>query len=210
MSSPFPPPDALPLREALRGLRFLLRRGGETLAETLGVENLPGPAGDLAGIAEKASELASGVARSVLTPAAPPPDTLDHLSQAQFGAAIYVALRSVLKRLGAPGVLVSEAAARAAWQSDPARLALSLVDHKVIRGLLAHEAEQVPGAALEPVAIFAVLLWLQAARSDAENEAVLDAATDLALAKAADIAAAMASADHARITALFARLVPHV
>jgi hypothetical protein len=63
---------------------------------------------------------------------------------------------------------------------------------------------------LEPVAIFAVLLWLQAARSDAENEAVLDAATDLSLAKAAEIAAAMASADHARISALFDRLVPHV
>ena len=89
-------------------------------------------------------------------------------------------------------------------------MALSLVEHRVIRGLLAHEAEQVPGGALEPVAIFAVLLWLQAARSDAENEAVLDAATDLALAKAPEIAAAMASADLTRIEALFARLVPHV
>ena len=28
-------PDPMPLREALRGLRFMLRRGGETLAETI-------------------------------------------------------------------------------------------------------------------------------------------------------------------------------
>ncbi|MFM2370384.1 MAG: hypothetical protein RIS85_106 [Pseudomonadota bacterium] len=210
MTNLFQQPDVLPLREALRGLRFLLRRGGETLAETLSVENLPGPAGDLAEIAEKASELASDVVRSVLPQLPPSPEPLDHLSQTQFGAAIYVALRTVLKRLGAPGVLVSETSARAAWQTDPARLALSLVEHRVIRGLLAHEAEQVPGGALESVAIFAVLLWLQAARSDAENEAVLDAATDLALAKAPEIAAAMASADLTRIEALFARLVPHV
>ena len=39
----------MPLREALRGLRFLLRRGGETIVDTLNVETLPKPASDLAG-----------------------------------------------------------------------------------------------------------------------------------------------------------------
>lgn len=87
MSRPFPQPDALALREALRGLRYLLRRGGETLAETL-----PGPAGaalrEVEPIAQAASDLASDVARSVLGAQDAPPETLGHLTEAQFGAAI--------------------------------------------------------------------------------------------------------------------------
>lgn len=200
-------PDPMPLREALRGLRFLLRRGGETLAETLP------PLAAIAqveGLAQVADDLASGVVRKVLGGDEAPSDTLAHLSEAEFGIALYVALRSVLKRLGAPGVFVSEAAAREVFTRDPAALALGLVEARVIRGATAQEAARVPGAALEPVAIFAVLLWLQAARSDAENEAVLDAATDLAMVKAAEIAAIMAARDHTGIAKLFARLVPHV
>lgn len=202
-------PDPMPLREALRGLRFLLRRGGETLAETL-----PAPASaaiaQVEGLAQVADDLASGVVRKVLGGDEAPTDRLADLSESEFGVALYVALRSVLKRLGAPGVFVSEAAAREVFTRDPAALALGLVEARVIRGATAQEAARVPGAALEPVAIFAVLLWLQAARSDAENEAVLDAATDLAMVKALEIAAIMAARDHTGIAKLFARLVPHV
>ena len=42
-------PDAMPLREALRGLRHVLRKGGETLKETMTVDTLPPPAARLAG-----------------------------------------------------------------------------------------------------------------------------------------------------------------
>lgn len=203
-------PDPMPLREALRGLRHLLRRGGETLAETLG-DNLPASAVEGGkGLAHLANDIASDVARKVLGGDAAPSDTLAQLTEAEFGAALYTALRSVLKRLGADGVFVSEAAAREVFTRDPAALALGLVQAHVIRGATAEEAARVPGAALEPVAIFAVLLWLQAARTDAENEAVLDAATDLAIAKAPEIAAIMAARDHTGIGKLFARLVPHV
>ena len=229
------PPDPMPLREALRGLRFMLRRGGETLADTMSVETLPKPAADLAGavlrevggLARNVDEVASGLAKTILGGRAPPSKTLDALSitqdaGAQFAAAVYVALRAVLRRLGAPGVFVSEAAARAAFDRNIAQpgtdaapesaaaLTVDLLEARVIRGATAGEAAHVPGAALEPVAIFAVMLWLQSARSDDDNEAALDAAADLSVAVAADVAAACQARDPAQIGALYAKLVAHV
>ncbi len=228
MTSHLPPhPDPMPLREALRGLRFMLRRGGETLVETMAMEALPKPAADLAGavlrevggIARGVEEIASGLARSVLGGHESQSLMLDDLhaergADAQFGAAVYVALRSVLRRLGAPGVFVSEAAARRAYgvgqSSDAATLTIRLLDARVMRGATAHEAARVPGSALESVAIFAVLLWLQSTRSDDENEDALDAATDLAVALAAEVDKALAARDLARIEALYSRYVSHV
>lgn len=216
----------MPLREALRGLRFLLRRGGETLAETLPIETLPKPAADLAGvvlrevegIARNVDQVASGLAKSILGGADHPSVTLRDLTAgedgaAAFGAAVYVALRSVLARLGAPGVFVSEAAARRAWapdRTDAAALTVNLLAARVVRGTTAEEAARVPGSALEPVAIFAVMLWLQSTRSDAENEEALQAATDLTVALAPEVARACAERDLSRIAALYARYAAHV
>lgn len=228
MSSPLPiPPDPMPLREALRGLRFVLRRGGAALVDTMSVEGLPQPAADLAGavlrevtgIARNLDQMASGLAKSVLGAHRPDAITLDHLgaeqdAEAQFGAAVYVALRSVLRRLGAPGVFVSEAAARRAYAlgpaSDAATLTVHLLDARVLRGTTAEEAARVPGSALEPVAIFAVLLWLQSTRSEDENDDALQAASDLAIALAGEVAAACAARDVGRIAALYARYAAHV
>ena len=217
----------MPLREALRGLRFMLRRGGETLVETMTLQGLPKPAADLAGavlrevggIARNVDEIASGLAKTVLSGQEPQSLTLSDLSRghggdAQFGAAVYVALRSVLRRLGAPWVFVSEAAARHAYgigdHADAATLTINLLNARVVRGTTAQEAARVPGSALEPVAIFAVLLWLQSTRSEDENEAALDAATDLAVALAAEVDKACAARDTRRIAALYARYVSHV
>ena len=217
----------MPLREALRGLRFMLRRGGETLIDTMTMQGLPKPAADLAGavlrevgdIARNVDEIASGLAKTVLSGQEPQSLTLSDLSRghggdAQFGAAVYVALRSVLRRLGAPWVFVSEAAARHAYgigdHADAATLTINLLNARVVRGTTAQEAARVPGSALEPVAIFAVLLWLQSTRSEDENEAALDAATDLAVALAAEVDKACAARDTRRIAALYARYVSHV
>jgi hypothetical protein len=217
----------MPLREALRGLRFMLRRGGETLVDTMAIEGLPRPAADLAGavlrevggLARNVDEMASGLAKTVLGGQEPQSLTLNDLgagrgAEAQFGAAVYVALRSVLRHLGAPGVFVSEAAARHAYAAghatDAATLTLRLLEARVMRGTTAQEAARVPGAALESVAIFAVLLWLQSTRSEDENEDALDAATDLAVALAAEVGPACAARDAARIDALYARYVSHV
>lgn len=220
-------PDPMPLREALRGLRFMLRRGGETLAETITIDGLPKPAADLAGavfrevggIVRNMDEIASDIAKSLIGAQGQPALTLNALAadataDAHFGAAVYVALRSVLRRLGAPGVFVSEAAARRAWHADQmtdaAALTIRLLNERVVRGTTAQEAARVAGSALEPVAIFAVMLWLQSTRTDDENEAALDAATDLSVALALEVGQACAARDAARIAALFARYASHV
>ena len=127
----------------------------------------------------------------------------------------------MLKRLGAAEVFVSEAAARKvfgpAMAADAssaagaaASLTLALLSARVIRDAQTHAAAQVSEAALQPVAIFAVLLWLQSARSDPENEAALDAATDLAVALATDVAAACADHDLAALALLYEKYAPHV
>lgn len=220
-------PDPMPLREALRGLRFLLRRGGETLVDTMAVDTLPQPAANLVGkalrdigdLAQGAERLASGLADAVLGGHDIDPVTLGDLgndpdAEAQFGAAVYVALRSVMRRLGAPAVFVSEAAARRAYRqsrgADAATLTICLLDARVVRGTTAQEAAVVPGSALETVSIFAVLLWLQSNRSEDENEEALKAATDLAVALAPEVDAACIARDPVRIGSLYSRYAAHV
>ena len=229
------PPDAMPLREALRGLRFLLRRGGETLADTLPRDALPQPAMDLAatvmrevaGIVRSVDQVASSVAKSVLggqdSPTAPLQDLIrqDDAERA-FAQAIYAALTAVLRRFGTTSVFVSEMAARAtfaAWlkaegdgalDAKAADLMLRLLEARVIRGALADVPGTVPEGAQDAAAVFAVLLWLQSARSEAENEAALDAASDIALAKVSEIVAAVRTPDRDRLATLFRRYVDHV
>jgi hypothetical protein len=226
------PPDAAPLREALRGIRFLLRRGGATVAETLTLNALPDPAADLAkrmmrdveGIARSVDEAASAAAKSVLGGQDSPSETLDKLvnhstATAEFGRAIYLALGVVLRRIGVSDAFVSEMSARssfAAWRRDhsdgesedwAADLTLRLMEARIIRGTVASGANSRDA---EPVALFAVLLWLQSDRSDSENDTVLEAAADIALAKAREVAATVRSADRAAIAALYRKYVEHV
>lgn len=231
----FAPPDKMQLREALRGLRFFLRRGSETIAETLNVEALPEPASSLAGavlrevdgLARSVDGIASDMAKSLLGGSENRSAPLEQLirqpdSEAAFASAFYVALTSVLRRLGASSVFVSETAARNAIASlavqtagemtsgFASRLTLALQDARVLRGTTAHDAALVPGGTLEAVSIFSVMLWIQSERSEAENALVLDAATDMAVACASEVSAALLGRDKVRIEELFARYVPHV
>lgn len=224
-------PDPMALREALRGLRFMLRRGGQTLVETVDVDALPKPfaaiAGsvlrEMGGFARSVDEVASDFAKSVLGGHASSSINLADLAterdaDAQFAAAVYVALGTVLNRLGAPGVFVSEAAARSVFaglmaQDAPksaAQLTLDLLDARVIRGVTGQESARVPGAAIGPVAVFAVLLWLQTNRTDDENEAALEAATDMAVVLADTVNTAFAARDTDAIQYLYVRYAAHV
>ena len=228
-------PDAMPLREALRGLRFFLRRGGETIVETLNVDALPKPASDIAGavlreageVARSVDELTSGMAKSVLGGLSSTTTPLQLLigkpnAAAEFSGAVYVSLSAVLRQLGAPTVLISEAAARATYvklaapamdaavEIRAAALTLGLLGARVLRGTTAQHAALVPGGALEAVSIFAVMLWLQSARSEDENETALVAASEMAVALAPEIAQAVSQNDADRIAALYRKYVPHV
>ncbi len=225
----------MPLREALRGLRFLFRRGGETVAETLPLETLPDPASGLArvvlreieGLARSAETVASGAAKTVFgqtrRSSAALEDIIRHdAADLEFGQSVYLALEAVLRRLGAGTAFVSEMTARTvfgSWLKDlptgearhrAADLTLRLLDARVIRGAQMDRAG--PAALQDPgtVAVFAVLLWLQSSRSDDENEAALDAATDIAVAKAPEIIRTIRERNLDGIAALYAKYVQHV
>jgi hypothetical protein len=228
-------PDAMPLRDALRGLRHVVRRGGEAFLDTMPVSSLPRPAADLAGvmlremgeIAKGVNDVASGLARIALGAGDKPQDTLQKLTakpgaEDEFAKGIYAALRSVLGRLNALSPYVSETAARSAYLAlSPeqrfgseagiaAALSLALMDAKVIRGTSAEDAAQLPNNSLEQTAIFAVMLWLQSSRSEIEDEAALSSATDLAIALALETATAFRAPDGKRLEALYAEFASHV
>ena len=235
MSNPNLLPDVMPLRDALRGLRHALRRGGETLLDVMPVGSLPRPAAELARvvlrevgeIAKGVNDVASGLARFALNANDKQPEALQKLTAKQgaedaFAQSIYAAVQSVLRRLNAPSAYVSETAARSAFLglrqdqrlgSDAgiaADLSLALADAKVLRGVSAEDAAHVPGNSLENTSIFAVMLWLQSNRNEAEDEAALFSATDLAVALASEADAAFRAHDRKRLEALYAEFASHV
>ncbi len=225
-------PDALPLREALRGLRHVMRKGGETLKDTMTVDIMPPPAARLAGvvlreveaIAKGMDHAASGLAKKVLGIPDPTAPSLHAITGQQdgdvvFGTAFYAATQAVLRRLGAPSVFISEAGARKAFQhirpfdapdaEVAATLTIALHKAKVLKGTAA-ETARVPAAAVAPVALFAVMLWLQSQRPEAEDEAALDAATELSVALAADVSKACIAGNHPDLAALYTEFASHV
>jgi hypothetical protein len=237
MPNPLPIPlaDAMPLRDALRGLRHAVRRGGESLLDAMPVGQLPSPAAELAGavlrevgvFAKDVNEMASGLARFALGASDRPHGSLQQLTGREgdedaFARGVYAALRFVLRRLDAPSVYISETAARLAYLgltpdqrlgSDAAvsaTLSLAIADAKVMRGTSAEDAAHVPGNSLEYTAIFAVMLWLQSNRSESEDEAALISATDLAVAVATEASAAFAASDTELLAGLYAEFAAHV
>lgn len=230
-----PLPDAMPLRDALRGLRHAVRRGGEALLDTMPVEQLPGPAAELAGamlrevgeFAKGINDVASGLARLALGAGDRPQGSLQGFTarpgaEDDFARGVYAALRFVLRRLDAPSVYISETAARLAYLeltpnqrlgSDAvvsASLSLAMKEAKIMRGTSAEDAAHAPVNSLEHTAAFAVMLWLQSSRSEAEDEAALASASDLALAVASEVDAAFRARDQAKLAALYAEFAAHV
>ena len=224
-------PDPMPLRDALRGLRFVLQRSSETLVSVLPVEALPKPAAQAAGaILRDMGQLASGLenmASDLARMAFGADESVMSLRDIgtgeadRFAQAFYAALRAVLARLHALPAHVSETAIRNAYQSLPpcateeepdraAALSHALRHAKVLRGATLHATNPIPEAHLESLAIFAVLLCLQVERQDGEEDQVLAAATDLAVALAADVISAFDAKDSAPLAALYRKFAPHV
>ena len=230
-----PLPDAMPMRDALRGLRHAVRRGGETLLDVMPVGSLPRPAAQLAGavlhevgaFAKGVNDVASGLARLALGGSAKSQGSLHDLTLHQgaedgFAQGIYAALRAVLRHLNAPSAYISETAARSAYvaltpqqrlgsdASMAAALSLALAEAKVLRGLSAADAARVTGQSLDHIAIFAVMLWLQSNRSGAEDEKALEAATDLAVALGPEADAAFTAKDNTALATLYVEFASHV
>ncbi|REF73243.1 hypothetical protein E3U25_01970 (plasmid) [Paracoccus versutus] len=224
--APTPPiaPDIISLRDALRGLRYALRRGGETLSE-IPVATLPEPAGRIAGavlrqggeLAKGADQVVSNVAKRLLGSEAGPipamPEIIsDSNSPERFAAACYTALKAALRQLNFGEALIVESAARLAYRRiaptignlpEPvvaAELTVQLLDLHAIHG--AEDAEA--------LAVFAVLLWLQSDRADVEELASLEASVDLAKVLRDDVLSASAARDKERLGKLYAEFINHV
>lgn len=222
----FPPasPDLAGLRDALRGLRFALRRGGERISEAP-IPALPAPAGQFAEVAlrhggelvKEMDRFASAVAKSLLTSGRETDARMSQIVTGRNGAelfanASYTALKRALDRLGADDALISESAARNAFlhaapmigvQSEAevaAELTVQLLDLDAIRG----------ASEVAPLAIFAMLLWLQSDRPETEDRASFEAAVDLACAIRQDVLPACKALDRSRLSALYSEFIDHV
>lgn len=229
-------PDAMPIREALRAVRHLVRRSGRTVRETVGPGLLPPPAEAVADtLIRDAREAARGMetvvsdfARSVIGARGGPEVTLGALertpeAEARFAAAAYAMLKHGLRRLGAnPPPFVSEAAARRAYADvaaapmpasaaeAAARLTIALLDARVVRGVGPEGAGKLKAGAVEAVAVVALSLCLLSTRTAEESEAALEAAIDLAVVLAEDALSAIRSVDVTRLAAFYARYASHV
>lgn len=229
------PADLLPLREGLRALRFLTLRArvavGEAVGETAPSAVLPAAASRFATqalhgadrLAQDVDSLASQAAKAVLGGPARPARSLDRIIDCddpagEFARTVYPALKTVLHRLGADDLFVSEASARRtfhAWlrQGQAAgkgeRLASLTLD---LHGSTTLCGTGPSGASrdLRALAVFAVLLWLDSPRSEAEDASALDSAAAITQAKAAEIAPAIRSGDRQSLAVLFQRLSSHV
>jgi hypothetical protein len=225
----------MPLREALRGLRHVLRKGGEALRDSVTPDALPRPAAEMAGgvlrevehLARGVDDVTSGVLKRVLGGVAAPGVSLRELSEgdaaaAVFGAAVHAALEQTLDRLGAGDAFVSEATARAVWASvgsdaageapedRAAGLTLRLVAARPVRGISADATLRVAADKVVPVAVFAVMLWLLSDRPEGEDAVALEASIDIAVALANDVSRAVADGDPRRLAALYAEFAAHV
>lgn len=222
---PLPPIDTAPFKDVARSLRFAVEQGGRSLRRGLPLDALPEPAARLADAAlTTAQRLGDYAGRGAATLAhalldgdeTPPP--LSHpeeaAAEARFAAAAHDGLRGALLRLGAESCLVSEAAAVSAWRrvmraaraSDSATAAalyLALLDPPAVRDVVWAE-DTTPLADATLVATFAVLLAMLA--DPACYQDLLPAATDLALALAADLQ----KADAAGLQGLFDGFRNHV
>lgn len=226
-------PDVIPLREALRAMRHILRKGGTTLIDTIPRAGFQGPGltgavlREVEAIAKGVDQFTSDMAKLVLGvpeqrgPSLPGIAGLD-APDAAFAAACYAALRAALRHLGVADAFISEAAIRKAYRDVTAehmgeteaqisaRLTLALLAGHVIRGVTALQAARVPGAGLDQVAIFAVMLWLQTDRPEGEDQAALEATTDMAIALSADIARAATAENHQALSVLYKEFAPRV
>lgn len=236
MTSPLPNMiDPAPLREMLRGIRFMAKRGGEVLKSRAATDRLPKPAADFAnalldemmGLGHKVNAQVSVLAKSMIG-AEPDSDILlaDLSTQeepaALFAATVYPALKLVTACMSLSSVFVSEMAARKAFAQTvatstqslgadmAAALTFAMLDTEVLQGRATSETRILTGEEAIAVAVFAVLLWLQSPRDEADQEMALMSAVDLSQVFARQIVTACKARDAGALAALYLKYVDNV
>lgn len=222
-------PDSVAIREALRGVRHVLRRVKASLQEMPGPP-LPALAKEIADKAVREVDTltagmdlaASNLARRLLGGERASSIRLPgNVGSADFATALYWALQSFLRRFGIQDQLVSELAAREAYtksleQLPPsdalmaAELTCRLFEVRVIRGATPAGATALAAQEVRPVAIFSAVLWLLSDSSDGEEEETLLAAQDVALALRADVLRACNEGNRDQLGKLYHDFASHI
>ena len=239
MSPPFPPrfgTAALPLKDALRGLRYVLRRGRDVFDVPAALAPPPVSAtartvlGQVDQLAHRADQAAGGLlhrlmdvpgtGRHLPVPAyTQPADQLD--SPEAFAQAVYRGLSHLLDCLGARDSVISEVEAAAAYGTvaagpdqagRAAALMVALHDRRVIREVAVPVgiASGAAPAALATQALFGFCLWLliEPPEPPLTDEMLLEDCAEVALALASKLPPGRP--DPAAMAVLFSRLAARI
>ncbi|WP_141514357.1 hypothetical protein [Rhizobium sp. M1] len=224
-------PQATQLKDVLRSLRYTLKKGRDTVKETA-PRRLPAPASGIAlsalseleVLARNVDHFVCDFAHSVLSdPATNSENMREIVSSARpdhkFSVAYYQTMKLVLSRLGAKRALVSQTAGRRAFarlghSQDvfelAAQLTLQLADDGSITIDQLDDQSPVAHSRVIVVAIFAAMLSLLTETDDADRDAIISAATDLAAAVQVTIQDLYQKKDISALASLLKRCASHV
>ena len=224
-------PQTTQLKDALRVLRYTLRKGRDTVRETA-PRRLPAPASGIAlsalneieVLARNVDHFVCNVAHSVLGNSTTNSVSLREISVSErpehaFSAAYYETMKLVLSHLGAKRALVNQSAGRRAFarfagSKDVFELAAQLTLHLADDGSIAidklDDRSPVTRSETNVVAVFAGLLSMLAQSDDADREAMIFAATELAIALQEKILGLYHKRDTSALASLLERSAFHV
>lgn len=220
-------PQTTQLKDALRVLRYTLRKGRDSVRETA-PRRLPGIAlsamDEIEVVARNVDHFVCHVAHSVLGGSAANSTGLRQIrasSQPEhgFSASYYETMKVVLRHIGAKRALVNQSAGRRAFArfsntpdvyEQAAQLTLHLADDRSITIDQMDDRPPVTRSGTNVVAVFAALLSMLADPDDADREAMIFAATELAVALQEKILDLYQKKDVSTLAALLERCANHV
>lgn len=224
-------PDAAQLKDALRGLRYVFRRGCDAVQATAPTK-LPPPASRIALtairemglLARNVDQIVSSVVHTVFGEVTLGSHKLQDMVapgglSEEFSAVFYETMKIVLSQLGASRALVSQSAGRKAFaqvmscdapEHFAAQLTLQLLREEPVRIDYLDAHSPVSKETVAQVAVFSVLLYLLSDRDNEDYAKMIQAATNLATALQDEIAQACRTQDGAVLSSLFARYAAHV
>ncbi|ASS58034.1 hypothetical protein DB728_08975 [Rhizobium leguminosarum bv. viciae USDA 2370] len=224
-------PQTTQLKDALRALRYNLRKGRDSVRATA-PRRLPAPASGLALsalneveiVARNLDHFVCNVAHSVLGERTKIPTSLRAIiasprPEQEFSVTYYETMKLVLSRIGAKRALANQSAGRRAFaqlarSQDVFELAAQLTLYLADDGSIAidqlDEQSPVTRSGANVVAVFAGLLSMLADPDEPDREAMIPAATELALALQEKVLDLYHKKDTSALAALLERCANHV
>lgn len=224
-------PQTTQLKDALRVLRYNLRKGRDSVRQTA-PRRLPAPASGLAlsalneieVVARNLDHFVCNVAHSVLGERTKIPTSLRAIiasskPEQEFSVAYYETMKLVLSHIGAKRALANQSAGRRAFaqrarSQDVFELAAHLILHLANDGSITidqlDDQSPVTRSGTNIVAVFAGLLSMLADPDEPDREAMIFAATELTVALQEKVLGLYRKKDISALAALLERCANHV